>query len=209
MSLFISSFLPNGNYLIAADTRMSGSGQVKRDDFHKIEAINDHTFVFMSGVAEPDAIVVQAYKQIFREDYAREQLITLARAVMAKINQADLERELQTQSEVMVFFLVQVVGGVVNTGLYMGSRDFIPLEYPVSPGGVVVLGSYLPGTEDQIRHHILAAHSYDETIQAYRDVYNQQCRWCVGGNLEMYEISTARGLVKQISYKIIEKENNK
>lgn len=211
MSLFVSSFLPNGNYLIAADTRVCGHSKggvfcPQRDDFHKITQLNSRTFIFTSGYAEPCSIVAQGYKRRFRAEYAKDLLIKLARACRSAINKTELEEAERAGGQAMVFVLVQAEGERMILGMYMGSMDFEPWEYEDKPefGSVYMFGAYIPGTDEACKAMIRAAKTYNEAIQAFRDVFNAQSRAEVGGDVEMFEISPTTGFVKQMKFKIRE-----
>lgn len=211
MSLFVSSFLPNGNYLIAADTRVSGCSKdgicyPQSDGFHKITVLNERTFVFTSGNKEAASIVTQGYRRRFSEANAKSLLIKLARACRSAINKPDLEKAERDGGQAMVFILVQAERDKMILGVYMGSLNFVPFEYEDKPGfgSVYLFGAYIPGTDEACKAIIRAAKTYSEKIQAFRDVFNVQCRAEVGGDLEMFEISPTEGLVKQMKFVIKE-----
>lgn len=212
MSLCISSFLPNGNYLVAADTRISdrdesGAPVIIPGKAHKLTLLSKHTAMFMSGCYAPVACVAREYKLNFREDAAKSALTQCARKWLRRISSDDLERAYRQMGEAMAFFLFRFGGGAIETGIYLSTRNFVPLECPTSPGGVIVLGPTKPGTTEKIRASVNDAKTHESTIKTYRNIYNDQCSAMVGGDLELYEFSLVHGIRKRTAYQIIGKES--
>ena len=122
MSLFISSFAPDGNYLIASDTRVSGTRAdgypiIQYDGFHKIRQLNSRSFVFMSGYLSVCQWVVDRYKIGYCDSNAKERLINLCKECASQIDNKSKQEIYDKSGEAMAFFLVQAIDGAIKTGL--------------------------------------------------------------------------------------------